>query len=56
MKKKNECTKLDERWDGPFEINKVHVNGSVTINFRDGATKRLNIRTIKLYKPPTSDP
>ena len=56
MKKKHEYTKLGERWDGPFEINKVHVNGNVTVNLREGVTERLNIRRIKPYKPPTSDP
>ena len=54
MKKKLEYTTLGERWDGSFEINKVHVNGNVTINLREGVTERLNIRRIKPYKPPTS--
>ena len=56
LKKKHEYTKLGERWDGPFEISKVHVNGNVIVNLREGVTERLNIRRIKPYKPPTSDP
>ena len=56
LKQKHKYTKLGGIWDGPFEINKVHVNGNVTINLREGVTERLNIRRIKPYKPPTSDP
>ena len=56
LKKKHEWTKLCERWDGPFEVKKVHVNGNVTIDLRQGVTERLSIRRIKPYKPPTSDP
>ena len=33
-----EWAKLGERWDGPFEIKKVHVNGNVTIDLRQGVT------------------
>ena len=43
MKKKHEHTQLGERWDGPFEINKVLVNRNVTVNLREGVTERLNI-------------
>ena len=56
LKKKHEWTKLGERWDRPFEIKKVHVNGNVTIDLRQGVTERLNIRRIKPYRAPTSDP
>ena len=56
LKKKHEWTKLGERWDEPFEIKKVHVNGNVTIVLRQGVTERLNVRRIKPYKPSTSDP
>ena len=54
MKKKHEYTKLGERRNGPFEINKVHVNGNVIINLREDVAERLNIRRMKSYKPPTS--
>ena len=56
LRKKYEYTKLGERWDGPFGINEVHVNGNVTINPREGVAERLNIRRIKPHKPPTNDP
>ena len=42
LKKKHEYTKLGEKWHGPFEINKVHVHGNVTVNLREGVTERLN--------------
>ena len=34
--KKHKHTKLGEIWDGPFEIDKIHVLGNVTVNLRDG--------------------
>ena len=44
--------KLGERWDGPFVIKKIHVNGNVTVKLTEGftETERLNIRRIKPYK------
>ena len=39
LKKKHEWTKIGERWDGAFEIKKVHVNGNVTIDLRQGLLK-----------------
>jgi len=50
LKKKHEWTKLGEKWDGPFVIDKVHVNGNVTANLTEGVTERLNIRRIKPYR------
>ena len=32
LKKKHGYTTLDERWDGTFEISKVHVNVNVTVS------------------------
>mmetsp|Transcript_27436 Transcript_27436/g.40868 ORF Transcript_27436/g.40868 Transcript_27436/m.40868 type:complete len:1328 (-) Transcript_27436:212-4195(-) len=54
MKKKFEYTKLDPRWDGPFPITQVHVNGNITIRLRPHLSERLNIRRVKPYKPPTT--
>ena len=34
LKKRHEWSKLGERWDGPFTICCVHVNGNVTIPAR----------------------
>ena len=56
LKKEHKWTKLGERWDGPFEINKVHVNRNVTVNLREGVTESFDIRRIKPYMPPTNDP
>ena len=53
LKKKHEWTKLGERWDGPFTISRVHVNGNVTIALRPGVEERLNIRRVKPYHAPT---
>ena len=56
LKKRHEWTKLGERWDGPYPIQKVHVNGNVTVELREGVTERLNIRRIKPYRIPTNQP
>ena len=53
LKRKYEYAKLDERWEGPFEVLQVHVNGNVTIQLRDGVSERINIRRVKPYKEPT---
>ena len=47
LKKKHEWTKLGKKWDGPFVIDKVHVNGNVTVNLTEGVAERLNICRIK---------
>ena len=53
LKKRHEWSKLGERWDGPYEISRVHVNGNVTIKLRDEVLERLNIRRVKPYHEPT---
>ena len=42
--------KTRRKWDGPFVIDKVHVNGDVTVNLTEGVTERLNIHRIKPYR------
>jgi hypothetical protein len=42
--------KLDARASGPFQIEIVHVNGTVTIRTGTHHTERINIRRIKPYK------
>ena len=44
--------KLNKRFDGPFDIAKVHVNGNVTINRSPHIIERLNIKRIKPYRQP----
>ena len=53
LKKRHEWTKLGERWDGPFPIKRVHVNGNLTIELRQGVTERINIRRVKPYHTPS---
>ena len=52
LKKKHEWTKLGRPWDGPYTIQRVHVNGNVTIELLPGVTERLNIRRVKPYHTP----
>lgn len=52
LKKKHEWTKLGRRWDGPYNITRVHCNGNVTIQLKPGVTERLNIRRVKPYHTP----
>jgi hypothetical protein len=47
-------TKLDPRWEVPFVINQVHVNGNVTIQLTPHVRERVNIRYIQPYKPATN--
>ena len=56
LKKRHEWTKLGERWDGPYPIQRVHVNGNVTIQLCEGVTERINIRRVKPYHLPTIEP
>ena len=56
LKKRHEWTKLGELWDGPYSIQRVHVNGNVTIQLREGVTERINIRRVKPYHAPTIEP
>ena len=42
--------KLDERFTGPYTINRVHNNGTVTIIRNNNVTERINVRRIKPYK------
>ena len=53
LKKRHEFGKLGDRWDGPFNIKRVHTNGNITIQLRPGVTERLNIRRVKPYHAPT---
>ena len=56
LKKRHEWTKLGERWDGPYSIQRVHVNGNVTIQLREDVTERINICRVKPYHTPTIEP
>jgi hypothetical protein len=43
LKKVHDPTKLGERTEGPYTINIVHVNGTVTIELLPGVTERINV-------------
>ena len=43
-------TKLQERASGPFVIEQVHTNGTVTIRRNAHVTERINIRRIRPYR------
>ena len=47
-----EPRKMEPRATGPFTIQTVHVNGTVTIQRGPNMTERLNIRRIKPYYRP----
>ena len=42
-------TKLGVRTEGPYTIERVHVNGNLTILLHDGITERINIRRVLSY-------
>jgi hypothetical protein len=42
--------KLDPRAIGPFRIDRVHTNGTVTIETKPGVLERINIRRIRPYR------
>ena len=42
--------KLEPRAEGPFDIVRVHVNGTVTIQRRPNVLERINIRRIRPYR------
>ena len=50
LKKVHDPTKLGERTEGPYTINIVHVNGTVTIELSPGVTERINVRRIIPYR------
>ena len=54
--KRHDFTKLGERWDGPYTVQRCHVNGTLTLEFRPGLTKRVNIRRLKPFKPEGFQP
>jgi transposase InsO family protein len=42
--------KLDPRATGPYRIDRVHTNGTVTIEISPGVLERINIRRVKPYR------
>jgi len=50
LKKRHNPTKLGPRTVGPYRVVQTHVNGTVTIELRQGVTERINIRRIIPYR------
>ena len=50
LKKVHNPTSLGVRTNGPYTIERVHVNGTLTIQLRPGITERINIRRILPYR------
>ncbi len=49
LKKRHNPMKLGPRTIGPYRVFQTHVNGTVTIELRQGVTERINIRRIIPY-------
>jgi hypothetical protein len=49
LKKKHDPTKLGVRMEGPYTIERVHVNGNLTIILCKGITECINIRRLLRY-------
>ncbi len=46
--------KLKPKTTGPFDILRVHSNGTVAISLRPGITERINVcRTLPYWEPTT---
>jgi hypothetical protein len=49
LKKVHDSTKLGVRMEGPYTIEHVRVNGSLTILLREGITECISIHRVLLY-------
>ncbi len=49
LKKVHDPTKLGVRTEGPYTIERVHINGNLTILLCKGITERINIRRVLSY-------
>ena len=52
LKKAHAPKKLGKQYTGPYVVQQVHVNGTVTIQLNTNVTERINIRRIIPYKEP----
>ena len=50
LKKVHDRTRLGVKTTGPYTIDRVHVNGNLTILLRPGVTERINIRRVIPYR------
>jgi hypothetical protein len=49
LKKVHNLTKLGVRMEGPYTIERVHVNGNLTILLREGITECIIIHRVLSY-------
>jgi hypothetical protein len=49
LKKVHNPTKLGVRTEGPYTIERSHINGNLTILLCEGITECINIRRVLLY-------
>jgi hypothetical protein len=49
LKKVHDPTKLGLRTEGPYTIERIHVNGNLTTLLREGITECINIRRVLPY-------
>jgi hypothetical protein len=49
LKKVHDPTKLGVRMEGPYTIERIHVNDNLTILLHEGITERINILRVLLY-------
>jgi hypothetical protein len=49
MKKVHNPTKFGVRTEGPYTIERIHVNGNLTILLCEGITMRFNLRKVLPY-------
>ena len=47
---KEDPTKMEDRAIGPFTVQQVHTNGTVTILRNAGVYERINVRRLKPYQ------
>ena len=50
LKMVHDPTKLGVRTSGPYTIELVHINGTITIQLRPGISERINIRRVIPYR------
>jgi hypothetical protein len=49
LKKVHNPTKLEVRMEGPYTIERVHVNGNLTVILHEGITECINICRVVPY-------
>ena len=50
LKEVVQTAKLGPWINGPYRVTQTHVNGTLTIELRQGVTERINIRRVIPYK------